>query len=669
MTINIVPADSRRRDYVLAGGETVLPVPFPFYAAADIQVFRDRAGVITALANPADYVLTGDGQQGGGTVTLTASALAGDIITVLSVQPLARTTKFTDGGALPAKSLNDELNRLVISQQQLEGSIRATLRLPPGEAPLGVLPPRAARAGRVLGFDSLGAPVPVLPLPGSVVISPYAETLLGAADAPAARALLLAAPATIAPVPGGAALPIQNVLGQRVDVRSFGAVGNGVTDDRAAIQAAINHVQSLGGGEVMFGAGIYALGPPPSGSACLQITGPVMLTGVGRGTFLRALPTVSISTDMIQVTPAGFMDYLRIRNIVIGTENFAAPNLRHGIHFVLNPGCALTRFWITDCIIDPILGRSVFLTNSNLDGLFCGGFQRNVFFDGISLIDCGDSIWITENTLAGVTRDKFAIEIKQVVGASEIVIDSNNITNRGGAVWVQAGHRGKITNNNIEQQGPRSSVTDPFTAMIVIQGAFGEPCLNWEISGNFLGAFTGSGVVRNIYVGNAIQTRIENNNILSDSTYPIEVGSAGVDTIIGVNTYGTALIAPLVDAGVGTVGSVRPLTLLNSWANHGSGFAPVAAVRGPDGTVRINGTIAAGVTTGDTIIAVLPAGFRPANSVSFPVITSSGLGHLLVDPSGNLAVISLPGNGFVSLDSISFAPRPSGPAIFSLSNL
>jgi hypothetical protein len=62
---------------------------------------------------------------------------------------------------------------------------------------------------------------------------------------------LLASGATVA-------LPIGNQL--VVNVKSFGAVGDGVTDDAPAIQAAIDALELLGGGEMKVPRGTYRLG-------------------------------------------------------------------------------------------------------------------------------------------------------------------------------------------------------------------------------------------------------------------------------------------------------------------------------------------------------------------------------------------------------------------------
>jgi hypothetical protein len=53
---------------------------------------------------------------------------------------------------------------------------------------------------------------------------------------------------------------VQSKLRENFSVEDFGAVGGGATDDRAAIQAAIDAKFVAGGGEVLFGAKTYAVG-------------------------------------------------------------------------------------------------------------------------------------------------------------------------------------------------------------------------------------------------------------------------------------------------------------------------------------------------------------------------------------------------------------------------
>jgi hypothetical protein len=62
------------------------------------------------------------------------------------------------------------------------------------------------------------------------------------------------------PFTGSVATNVEAKLAQYVSVMDFGAVGDGVADDTAAIQAALDYVESAGGGEVFVPAGSYLSG-------------------------------------------------------------------------------------------------------------------------------------------------------------------------------------------------------------------------------------------------------------------------------------------------------------------------------------------------------------------------------------------------------------------------
>jgi len=80
---------------------------------------------------------------------------------------------------------------------------------------------------------------------------------------------------------GAVARTVQAKERDVVSVKDFGAVGDGVTDDTAPIQAAINAVESAGGGTLLFPKGTYI-------AAGLQIKGGVYLQGSGeRATILK----------------------------------------------------------------------------------------------------------------------------------------------------------------------------------------------------------------------------------------------------------------------------------------------------------------------------------------------------------------------------------------------
>ena len=80
---------------------------------------------------------------------------------------------------------------------------------------------------------------------------------------------------------GASARTVQAKLRDVVSVKDFGAVGDGVTDDAAAIQAAIDEVGASGGGVVFFPAGVYIIG------ATIYLRQGVFLLSIGRSATIK----------------------------------------------------------------------------------------------------------------------------------------------------------------------------------------------------------------------------------------------------------------------------------------------------------------------------------------------------------------------------------------------
>lgn len=143
--------------------------------------------------------------------------------------------------------------------------------------------------------------------------------------------------------PGSPVVASQAVVLGGLDVRQFGALGNGVADDTAAIRAAIAKAQKTGGGEVVFPAGRYRV------SESIAIPTGTQLRGVSK-TGSRLIAPTGVLFDLFTLDD---VQDVTIRDLGIIEEAAAEGKSR---------GCAIA-----------INGKSRFIT---IENVFVEGFQR-----------------------------------------------------------------------------------------------------------------------------------------------------------------------------------------------------------------------------------------------------------------------------------------------------
>lgn len=142
-----------RNQYTASGGQTVFAVSFEFFENADLKVYKNAAlQTITT-----HYTVTGAGVTGGGSITLTSGATAGDIITIVRDIPVKRVTDFPTSGPFNISALNTELDKIVAMVQEREDDITRVVQLSDTDTSTSLtLPIAASRASKVLGFDATG---------------------------------------------------------------------------------------------------------------------------------------------------------------------------------------------------------------------------------------------------------------------------------------------------------------------------------------------------------------------------------------------------------------------------------------------------------------------------------------------------------------------------------
>ena len=332
------------------GSTTVFSYTFKIFADSDLVVsLRDNAtGASTTQTLTTDYTVSNAGSVSGGNVTFVTSPASGKTVIIRRVLPYTQETDYVENDPFPAEAHENALDKLTMLTQQNRDE--DAIKLPEGDVTSGinnVVPNAVDRADTVLAFDGTGNVV-VQPLsstatnstitqqaftgngsttaftlstaPGAagVGVSIYIDgvyqerntysisnTALTFTEAPPTNSSIEVLNYRVADIgtadannvtytpagTGAVQTTVQTKLRESVSVKDFGAVGDGVTDDTAAIQAAIDYAES-NNLTVNFDGATYAIGSAISLKNGVSLIGTHMpsadptVVGVGT-TFLR----------------------------------------------------------------------------------------------------------------------------------------------------------------------------------------------------------------------------------------------------------------------------------------------------------------------------------------------------------------------------------------------
>lgn len=267
--------------YIGTGSETIFPFAFKLLKPTDLEVRVALSGQVeTTLEESAYTVVLNESQDNnpGGTVTLKAPLAKDAALVIISDTPYLQPTTYTNRGGFYPEQLNTNLDRLTILTQQLKEHLDRTI----------TVPPTSPTSPQELFYQLLNASKEALESAQS------AEEALAACEQ--IRQLILLYSWDIPHVvdslrdvedypydglfavggfgnPGHKGQNISNrfvkaegstelrTLGERfadvVNVKDFGAKGDGTTDDTEAIQAAFDYAVSKPECTVVFPAGTY----------------------------------------------------------------------------------------------------------------------------------------------------------------------------------------------------------------------------------------------------------------------------------------------------------------------------------------------------------------------------------------------------------------------------
>lgn len=240
---------------------------------------------------------------------------------------------------------------------------------------------------------------------------------------------------------GAVATTVQAKLRESVSVKDFGAVGDGVTNDAAAIQLAVN--AATANQTVYFPPGTYAVG-----SAGIAVTSKTGVTLLGDGAIIKI-------TDISLLTTALGAATIRLS----GCTRSGVRGLEIDGNSIASSGIGLTG--CTECFVD---GVTVYSSGVNGQITSAGGGLRNEF---------------TNNTVysaIGTSRGLWLGNVNATDMETDIYIASNIVRNNPASGIVVSSVGGRVIGNHcLTNEG----------SGIVIPGANGYSTKNLTVSGNF----------------------------------------------------------------------------------------------------------------------------------------------------------------------------------------
>ena len=303
------------------GVATVYNFAFKIFAASDLVVtdIVDATGVPTTRS---DYTVAISATTEGGTVTFATAPLTGHTIDIRSLIPLDQPTSITNQGPFSPNVHETTFDRLDRQGQDTRRLATNSIRIPDYEAPRDMtLPKLADIAGKYGAYDVLGKPIGASGTGNDSSL----RTDLAISTTGSEGGRLVAFKRTEA---GASARTVQSKLLEWVTPLDFGAVGDGVADDAAAIQAAYTALAATGG--TVYFPSKYVFRSTANINVPVGDGNTVDTMGASRASggilFDGAAVTTGLTFTGSGLTYAGFVNSMRIRGTGGAVRGVTASN-------------------------------------------------------------------------------------------------------------------------------------------------------------------------------------------------------------------------------------------------------------------------------------------------------------------------------------------------------
>lgn len=408
---------------------------------------------------------------------------------------------------------------------------------------------------------------------------------------------------------GAVARSVRDKLTDTLNVKDFGAICDGVTDDTTAITNAIA-ATPVGGTLVLPAATCLVSG---SGSAIFTITNPINIVGQGMstsggGSIITVASSVPTTRDIFRITGVTNSTLRGFGFSGFSVEALSGSVGRDIFHFDTTAGTATN---LAEIVINHVYMQNVASaggysidvdngtgTNTN-GGTFNFIVENSYLGGGIKFVYAGDSLRVVNNIISTANA---AVTLNQVTGAGNFLMTGNNVSGTGGGLVISQAVAPVIENNEFEQQATN---TEANNSIIDLTGSVAN-ISNAKITGNQVQANASVGNPTLVRVAAATGAVIDNNRFGTPAAYvPVILTAAASKTTIGAgNTWPGLGAANVTDSGQATQ---QPITQNVSTGNTGIGTST------PQSLLYINNSAGIGANT-VTGALTLDAGYGAASA-------------------------------------------------------